>query len=176
MYLGRIMSLNFTNFHMHTVLMSYKYMDFWGWNSHLVVWLITMLIKMLVSKWFLAYNNVCSLQWSIFARQSHWFDWWSWFTSPSSTCTGILFVYPLTSSSFFFIFLNRPLTSSSNFYYFANWAFMWFQLPEEAKELDKEVRKIVKEKEEFVRNQDFEKVTSFTEDLTLKFNLYTLPV
>ncbi|XP_058757235.1 chaperone protein ClpC, chloroplastic [Vicia villosa] len=31
------------------------------------------------------------------------------------------------------------------------------QLPEEAKELDKEVRKIVKEKEEFVRNQDFEK-------------------
>jgi len=45
---------------------------------------------------------------------------------------------------------------------------MWFQLPEEAKELDKEVRKIVKEKEEFVRNQDFEKVTSFTEDLTCK--------
>ncbi|CAI8599032.1 unnamed protein product [Vicia faba] len=31
------------------------------------------------------------------------------------------------------------------------------QLPEEAKELDKEVRKIVKEKEESVRNQDFEK-------------------
>ncbi|RYR19202.1 hypothetical protein Ahy_B03g063911 isoform B [Arachis hypogaea] len=31
------------------------------------------------------------------------------------------------------------------------------QLPEEAKELDKEVRQIVKEKEEAVRNQDFEK-------------------
>lgn len=41
---------------------------------------------------------------------------------------------------------------------------MCFQLPEEAKELDKEVRKIVKEKEEYVRNQDFEKVTSFTEE------------
>ena len=33
-----------------------------------------------------------------------------------------------------------------------------FQLPEEARELDKEVRQIVKEKEEAVRNQDFEKV------------------
>ena len=36
-----------------------------------------------------------------------------------------------------------------------------FQLPEEAKELDKEVRQIVKEKEEAVRNQDFEKVMPF---------------
>ena len=35
---------------------------------------------------------------------------------------------------------------------------MYFQLPEEARELDKEVRQIVKEKEEAVRNQDFEKV------------------
>ncbi|RYR19201.1 hypothetical protein Ahy_B03g063911 isoform C [Arachis hypogaea] len=34
---------------------------------------------------------------------------------------------------------------------------MYLQLPEEAKELDKEVRQIVKEKEEAVRNQDFEK-------------------
>jgi len=33
-----------------------------------------------------------------------------------------------------------------------------FQLPEEARELDKEVRQIIKEKEEAVRNQDFEKV------------------
>ena len=42
---------------------------------------------------------------------------------------------------------------------------MHFQLPEEARELDKEVRKIVKEKEEAARNQDFEKVIS-------GFNLY----
>lgn len=35
---------------------------------------------------------------------------------------------------------------------------MYIQLPEEARELDKEVRQIIKEKEEAVRNQDFEKV------------------
>jgi len=47
-------------------------------------------------------------------------------------------------------------------YYWTNFAtftyMLCFQLPEEARELDKEVRQIVKEKEEFVRNQDFEKV------------------
>lgn len=45
---------------------------------------------------------------------------------------------------------------------------MYFQLPEEARELDKELRQIVKEKEEAVRNQDFEKVMSSTEDVTCK--------
>lgn len=45
---------------------------------------------------------------------------------------------------------------------------MYFQLPEEARELDKEVRQIIKEKEEAVRNQDFEKVMSLTEDLACR--------
>lgn len=45
---------------------------------------------------------------------------------------------------------------------------MYFQLPEEARELDKEVRQIIKEKEEAVRNQDFEKVMSLTENLTCR--------
>ena len=36
-----------------------------------------------------------------------------------------------------------------------------FQLPGEARELDKEVRQIVKEKERSIRNQDFEKVICF---------------
>lgn len=33
-----------------------------------------------------------------------------------------------------------------------------FQLPEEARELEKELRQITKEKNEAVRSQDFEKV------------------
>lgn len=35
-----------------------------------------------------------------------------------------------------------------------------FQLPDEAKELDKELRQITKQKNEAVRGQDFEKVFS----------------
>lgn len=35
---------------------------------------------------------------------------------------------------------------------------VFLKLPEEAKELDKELRKITKEKNEAVRSQDFEKV------------------
>jgi len=51
-------------------------------------------------------------------------------------------------------------TISSSFYYSDNIGCnsMNFQLPEEARELDKEVRQIIKEKEEAARNQDFEKV------------------
>ncbi|PKA53903.1 ATP-dependent Clp protease ATP-binding subunit clpA like CD4B, chloroplastic [Apostasia shenzhenica] len=47
------------------------------------------------------------------------------------------------------------------------------QLPEEARELDKELRKITKEKNEAVRSQDFEKVT-FT-DSTCPFTNPSLP-
>ena len=36
-----------------------------------------------------------------------------------------------------------------------------FQLPEEARELEKELRQITKEKNEAVRSQDFEKVKLF---------------
>lgn len=41
------------------------------------------------------------------------------------------------------------------------------QLPEEARELDKELRQITKEKNEAVRSQDFEKVQSYVCDLVL---------
>ena len=61
----------------------------------------------------------------------------------------MLFLYPYPLASVYFVSLG------------ANWAcFMCLQLPEEAKELDKEVRQIVKEKDEAVRNQDYEKVLS----------------
>lgn len=38
---------------------------------------------------------------------------------------------------------------------------VFLQLPEDAKELDKELRQITKEKNEAVRGQDFEKVFLF---------------
>jgi len=89
-----------------------------------------------------------SLQWSVFAGQSYRFDWWSWFPSSASTCTGIYYLFTWTISSSFYYWANIGCNS------------IYFQLPEEARELDKEVRQIIKEKEEAVRNQDFEKVIS----------------
>lgn len=41
------------------------------------------------------------------------------------------------------------------------------QLPEEARELEKELRQITKEKHEAVRSQDFEKVQSYLCGLVL---------
>jgi hypothetical protein len=43
------------------------------------------------------------------------------------------------------------------------------QLPEEARELEKELRQITKEKNESVRSQDFEKVHIATTELRLIF-------
>ncbi|KAL5146079.1 Chaperone protein ClpC, chloroplastic [Glycine soja] len=49
------------------------------------------------------------------------------------------------------------------------------QLPEEARELDKEVRQIIKEKEEAVRNQDFEKAGELRDrEMDLKAQISTL--
>ena len=56
------------------------------------------------------------------------------------------------------------------------------QLPEEARELEKELRQITKEKNEAVRSQDFEKVCYYFKlslgcciPLKLKHNIWLLP-
>lgn len=84
-------------------------------------------------------------QWSLPPRQSYWLDWWGWFSCSPSACTGGA-NYFVISFSFYW---DRELTI----------VFFWFwKLPEDARELDKELRQVTKDKNDAVRNQDFEKV------------------